>query len=218
MLSGKLAMVTGVLGAAWLLAMVIIGGATYPGYDHVSQFISELGATGAPQGRLVSHAGFFPVGVLICAFAVFAWMAAPRSLLATLGFAGVFLFAIGYVGATFFRCDYGCRPEDPSTSQMLHNTFGLVGYLFAPLVLLLLGLAARRWPNAGALSIFAFVTAAFALVAWLTLSPDSPYVGISQRVLEASMLSWVVACGLYLGRHARRESPSDLSDVFGGQT
>jgi hypothetical membrane protein len=215
---GKLAMFTGVLGALWLLAMVIVGGATYPGYDHASQFISELGATGAPQGWTVSYAGFLPVGVLICAFAVFAWIAAPRSLLATLGFIGIFLFAIGYVGATFFRCDFECRPEDPSVSQMLHNTFGLIGYLFAPLTLLLLGLAARKWPNGAGIAIIAFVAATVLLCAWLTLSPDSPYVGVSQRVLEASMLSWVVACGLYLGRHSRdRDSPSDLSDAFGGR-
>jgi hypothetical membrane protein len=201
--SRRLAMACAVLGALWLLVMVVIGGATYPGYDHASQFISELGAVGAPHGRLVSYAGFLPVGVLICAFAVFAWSAAPRSILATLGFIGVFLFAIGYVGATFFRCDFECRPEEPSVSQMLHNTFGLIGYLFAPLTLLLLGLAARTWTGGAALSIFAYVAATVLLCAWLTLSPDSPYVGISQRVLEASMLSWVVACGLYLGRQPR---------------
>jgi hypothetical membrane protein len=67
-MAARLAMICGVLGALWLLGMVVLGGATYPGYDHLAQFISELGATGAPFGDVVSYLGFFPVGVLISAF------------------------------------------------------------------------------------------------------------------------------------------------------
>jgi hypothetical protein len=200
---GKLAMITGVLGALWLLAMVIVGGATFPSYSHISQFISELGANGAPFGEAVSYAGFFPAGVLICAFAVFAWRAAPRSALSTIGFIGIFLFSIGYIAATFFRCDFGCRPEEPSFSQTMHNTFGLLGYLFAPLCLLLLGLAARKWPNAGFVSLLGFVAAATSLMGLMTMAPESPFAGLSQRVIEASVLGWIVACALYLGRQPR---------------
>ncbi|MEQ1808778.1 MAG: DUF998 domain-containing protein [Terricaulis sp.] len=132
-MSGKFAMIAGVLGVAWLVAMVVIGGASWDGYDHVAHYISELGANGAPYGWHVSWLGFLPIGVLICAFAVFAWIAAPRSILSTLGFVGIFLFSIGYVGSAFFRCDFGCRPDNPSFSQMMHEFVGLSGYLFAPL-------------------------------------------------------------------------------------
>lgn len=204
--SGKLAMVCGVLGALWLLVMVIAGGAAFPGYDHTAQYISELGANGAPHGQVVSWAGFLPVGLLICAFAMFGGLAAPRSLLAVLGFVGVFLFAIGYAGSAFFPCDYGCRPEEPTLSQMLHYMVGLPGYFLAPVTLLLLGLAAWAWPGARLLSVFGFVCAAGALTGLVMLSPDSPTVGLAQRVLEASMLIWVVACALYLGTRRASET------------
>jgi hypothetical protein len=201
---GKLAMVTALLGAAWLLAMVLIGGATFPSYDHVSQYISELGATGAPRGFEVSWFGFLPIGILICAFAIFAGLAAPRSVLAVLGFIGVFLFSIGYVGSAFFPCDFGCRPEEPSLSQVMHELVGLAGYLLAPLTLLLLGLAAWSWPRARWLAAFSFVAAAGALVGLGGLfDAESPTVGLYQRVLEVSMMSWVVGCGLYLGVRPR---------------
>lgn len=193
-------MATGVLGAFWMLGMVLIGGATFAGYDHASQFISELGANGAPQGFAMSWFGFLPTGILTCAFALFAWLAAPRSALSTLGFFGVLLFAIGYVGAAFFRCDFGCRPDEPSASQMMHNLFGVTGYLFAPLSLLFLGLAARKWPGASGVSALGFVGAALSVAALAVFSPDFAYVGIAQRALEASMLGWIVACALYLGR------------------
>ncbi len=202
-MNGKLAMFNGVLGALWTLALVVVGGAAVPGYDHASQFISELGATGMPHGPIVSWAGFLPIGILTSAFAFFAWRAAPRSLRSTLGFVGVFLFAIGYVGSAFFPCDYGCRPEEPSPSQMLHNLLGLAGYLSAPLTLLLLGLASRAWPKANAVSLVAFVGAGISLLAIVTLSEESDLVGVSQRALEASMQIWVAACGLYLGLKPR---------------
>lgn len=207
-MNGKLAMITGVLGAAWLVGMVVIGGASWDGYDHVAQYISELGANGAPYGWHVSWLGFLPIGLLICAFAYFAWAAAPRTALSTLGFVGVFLFSIGYVGSAFFPCDLGCRPDTPSFSQVMHELVGLAGYLLAPLTLLLLGIAAWKWPGAIWLSILAFITAATSLVGLGGLmDPASPQVGLYQRVLEASMLSWVVACGLYLGLQKRTAAP-----------
>lgn len=203
-MSGKLAMITALLGAVWLVAMVLIGAAGFEGYDHVSQYISELGANGAPQGWAVSWLGFLPIGILICAFSVFAWHAAPRSVLATLGFVGVVLFAIGYVGAAFFRCDFGCRPEEPSSSQVMHELVGLAGYMLAPLTLLLLGIAAWRWPRAQWLSVLGFVAAVGALVGFVgVMDANSPTVGLYQRVLEASMIGWVVACGVYLGMRPR---------------
>lgn len=202
-MTARLAMITGVLGALWMLAMTVIGGATFPGYDHASQFISELGANGAPHGLAVSLGGFLPVGVLLTAFAVCAWLAAPRSALSTIGFIGIVLFAVGYLAASYYRCDFGCRPETPSVSQQMHNAFGLLGYMFAPLCMLLLGLAARAWANAGWLAAWAFASAGLTLVGLLTLAPESPFVGWSQRLIEAGVLSWVAACGFYLGRQPR---------------
>lgn len=199
-MTAKVAMICGVLGALWILALTLIGGATYPGYSHVANYISELGANGAPHGWLVSYAGFLPAGLLLCGFALFAFLAVPRSALSALGFIGIFLFSVGYIAASYFRCDEGCRPETLSFSQVMHNTFGLLGYVLAPLCLLLLGLAARKWPNAGTLPFHAYIAAALALVGFATMAPDSPFAGASQRVLEAAVLSWVVACGLYLGR------------------
>lgn len=207
-MNGKLALITAVLGVVWLVAMVVLGGASFSGYDHVSQYISELGANGAPFGWAVSWLGFLPVGVLTCAFSYFAWRAAPQSTLATLGFVGVFLFAIGYVGSAFFPCDFGCRPAAPSFSQMMHELGGLAGYMLAPVTLLLLGLAARNWPWAAWLSVLSFVAAVGALIGLVGLLDDaSPTVGLYQRVLEASMLSWVLACGLYLGLQKRTAAP-----------
>lgn len=203
----KLAMVSALLVAAWHVAMLVIGGATFPGYDHMSQFISEMGATGAPHSFEVSWYGFAPIGILIAAFAIFAWRAAPRSILFTLGLIGIFMYAVGYVGTAVYPCDYGCRPENPTATHQMHLLFGLVSYLFAPVMLLLLGLAVRKWPKAGWLSVVGFIGAIGAFGGLMTFDPASPFIGLSQRVIEASVIGWIVACGLYLGLQKRTAAP-----------
>ena len=133
-------------------------------------------------------------------FAWFAWRALPASPAATLGLAGLALFSLGYVAAAFFPCEPGCLPAESSLSQTLHNLLGLAGYITAPPALFALGWAARSWPGARYLATLGFVGGGLALAGLLGLSPDFAYVGLSQRLLEGSVLGWVVACSLHL-RH-----------------
>jgi hypothetical membrane protein len=41
----------------WLVVTILIAGLFYPDYSHVSQYMSELGATGAPNAWLVNYFG-----------------------------------------------------------------------------------------------------------------------------------------------------------------
>jgi hypothetical membrane protein len=182
-----------VVGYLLLATMIVAGGAAWPGYAHTSQFISELGATGAPHGRLVSLGGFLPVGVCLTLFALLAAYMAPRSGLRLAGFACLALFSLGYIGAAAFPCDLGCRPETPSYSQVMHNLFGLGGYLGGPIGLVLLGIAARRWPGATWLGPLGLVCGAVALLAFMLMLAEPPYGGLVQRMLEGSVAIWTLA-------------------------
>jgi hypothetical membrane protein len=194
---------TGILGPLVVLMLVVLGGAAFPNYSHLSQFISELGAREAPHGELISFGGFLPAGILVCAFSFFAAQALPRSGMTWLGLAGIAWYAFGYVVSAFFRCDPGCRPVEPSLSQLVHNIVGGTGYFVGAAGLIVLGLRARSWPDARHLSALGVGCGGVSLVAFLLLSPSFRYVGGVQRVLEACMLLWVVACAFYLKRRAR---------------
>lgn len=185
-----------------VVLMTVMAGALTPGYSHVSQYISELGARGAPWEMAVRFAGFLPAGMLLLGFCVLAHRALPRSRDVTWGLAGLAVYAAGYLVAAVFPCDPGCRPAEPSLAQAIHNAVGLFGYLLAPLVLWRLARAARSWPAAGRLVLAGHLAAGCALVALLTLSPSSATVGLSQRLMEAAVLAWVLLCGLYVAREA----------------
>ena len=197
-MTNKLALIAGMLGSLAVVLLTFIGGATFPNYSHASQFISELGAEGAPNARLINLGGFLPAGIFIIAFAFFARRLLPRSGATTFGMFGLGLFALGYLVAVVFPCEPGCRPAEPTASQAIHNLFGLAGYLFAPASLFALGWQARRWPRARHLSVLGFVGSGFALLGLLFLSPDFKYVGLAQRILEGSVLLWIMACAIYL--------------------
>lgn len=197
-MTNRLALITGMLGSLAVVLLTLIGGATFPNYSHASQFISELGADGAPNARLINLGGFLPAGLFIVAFALFAWRSLPRSGATTFGMFGLALFALGYLVAVVFPCEPGCRPVNPTPSQAIHNLFGLAGYLFAPASLFALGWQARRWPRAKHLAALGFAGSGSALLGLLFLAPDFKYVGIAQRILEGSVLLWIMACALYL--------------------
>lgn len=150
--------------------------------------------------------GFLPAGVVVLLFCVAAFAALPRSALTTVGLLGVATYAVGYVAAAFFPCDPGCRPVEPSLSQLVHNIAGLAGYLLAPLSLAVLAWSARRWPAGRYMVVAGFIAAVLSLLGLLSLSPKSPYVGWSQRLIEASVLLWVLMCGWYL--RARGKNPA----------
>jgi Protein of unknown function (DUF998) len=193
-----------VLALAFVALLTILGGLVFPGYSHAAQFISELGARGAPQEMLIRFAGFLPAGVFMILFAIGAFMSLPRSVPASLGLIGIALYAMGYIVAVFFPCDFGCRPAQPSASQMIHNVFGLIGYVLAPPALVALGLSARKWPGGEYLTWSAYVAAALALFGMMTLSPKSPYAGLSQRLIEGAVLIWVVMCAWYVRSSLQR--------------
>lgn len=189
-----------ILGYAWLAIIIVWGGAVWPGYSHAEQFISELGATGAPNGRLFSLGGFLPVGILLTVFALSSALLAPRSIARVIGFLGLALFAAGYTVAAFFPCDFGCPAGVQSASQMVHSVAGLFGYLAGPLGLILLGVAARRWPGATWLFPLGVACGVVAIIAFLSFGSGLP--GLAQRVLEGSVALWSLAFAATLRRRA----------------
>ena len=199
-LTNKIAFISGILGPLLVFLITILGGANFPNYSHARQFISELGAFGAPNARIINLGGFLPAGLLISAFAFLAWRSLPRTRGTTLGMFGLALFALGYIAAAFFPCEPGCRPAEPSLSQALHNLLGLAGYFTAPLSLFALGSEARKWPQGIPLSTLGFICSGLSLLGLLGMLSEFTYVGLAQRILEASVLTWIVTCAFYVNK------------------
>ena len=197
-LSKQLPLVCAAASFCIVALLALLAGAAVPNYSHLSQFISELGARGAPFEWQVRIFGFLPSGILLLIFCFFAHAALPRSRTTSMALMGLAIYAAGYVVAAAFPCDLGCRPRHPSASQIIHNLGGLAGYLIAPAFLFALARQARDWPAASAVVLAGHVASALALIGLILLDPSSPVAGLGQRLLEAAVLTWAVVCGHYI--------------------
>jgi hypothetical protein len=190
------------LGAAALAAAVPwLAGRARPGYSHLSQFISELGESGAPHAAWVSNAGFAPIGVLVLLFAALAARVLPASRWKLPGLGWLGTVGAAYLAAGLAPCDPGC-PASGSLSQAVHNAFGLLEYAGASAGLLLLGESFRGAPGWAALAPVcagAAVVVALGFAAMLTPSLESIR-GLSQRLAEAGLFVGISGVSLFLLR------------------
>ena len=191
-----------VAGLALLLVVVVWGGAVYPGYDHARQFISELGASGAVTGRIVSLWGFAPNGVLVTAFSLLAAWILRRSALAVVACLLLAGNGLGMTGAAVYPCDFECGHDDPSASALLHDLFGGLGYLSALLGVALAALWARK-SDAPWLTWVGAVALVVSVVGFQGVVADVEFRGLYQRAMEVGLGVFMLALGWALMKGTR---------------
>jgi hypothetical protein len=206
----RIAALCGFAAIALALVTTLAGGAARPGYSHVSQYISELGETGAVNGALVSALGFAPTGIAMLLFLALAAPSLPRARGTALGLACFAGAGVAYVVSALARCDAGCPSSGAiSTRQAIHNAFGVYEYLGAFAGLLLLGAAFRRskrWQKSARACFFCagLVGAGFAAMLMPSLAPVR---GAAQRVAELGVFLWIGIVGVALLRRPAGGTP-----------
>ncbi len=171
--------------AAWLPPIVF--GLRWPGYSPSRDFISELGAAGAPDAAAVNLT-FLLAGLLFVATCVTTARATRGS---TTAMMLASLVGWSYVVVAFAPCDAGC-PADGSSTQALHNAVGALGYLGGGIGLLLASRAGAPVRHAPPwLSVAAGLLAIGGLVAMG--APELADVrGAAQRVVEGGVFVWLL--------------------------
>ncbi len=193
----RLLVFTGLTALFGLLAPAVAGLLTN-NYRAGGQYISELGARGAPQGDLVNYGIFLPTAVLTLVSVI--WLAMrllrhqriPALLLLGL--------AVGNLGAALWPCDAGC-PAEGSAQQGLHNLLGLVQYASGGVALIWMGLRAH-FPLGVVFGIVVFACL------YLMGGPGVEFRGLWQRVAELCLYTWLPLSAWRLTR------PLDMAKVF----
>ena len=130
--SNRLA-ITGVLAPLVFILAALAASALHPGYDHLKNFVSELGATGAPAAGIMNFGGFLVYGLLMMAFAWAVHGGIRADPGGWLGPAVLALYGLAYVGVALAPCDAGCQAEVPSLHHRLHLLLGELVLLTAVL-------------------------------------------------------------------------------------
>lgn len=180
----------------WLLGGVLIAGYLYPGYSHLAQYMSELGATGTGNGDWVNLIVFAGAEIWVMLFVVHALRTVSGRPVAGLILLG--LYAILLVVAAFVPCDFECRPETPSPSHLIHVSVGFMAYASGLCGLFLISRALPRVSGTmirPSLAAVLLVTG-IALLSGTLLSQD--LAGLFQRLLEGLLYVWMVLVGISL--------------------
>lgn len=201
----KLGYLAGLITPLWLALGVTLAGAFYPGYSHVDQAMSLLGAEGAPTQAFSPLINNFPLGVLYLLFGT-AVLLSFRDPWARLSGLLIILHGLGSFGTGYFACDAGCAPEHPSTSQNLHNLAGLV-MAFSLLLAsgLWVWLGRRLFASSGfaAFSLLCTLAAVGVLPLMAAALESGHGFGLYQRINYGVSLLWVAGLALMLLRRCR---------------
>lgn len=198
----KLGYFAGLITPTWLILGLAVAGSLYPGYSHVDQAMSLLGAEGAPTRTLSPVINNFSLGVLFLLFGT-AVALSFRSRWARLSGLLIMLHGLGSFGTGYFACDAGCAPENPSASQNLHNLAGLImafSLLLAGALWVWLGRRLFASPGFSWFSLFCTLAALGALPLMATALESGHGFGLYQRVNYGASLLWVAGLALMLLR------------------
>lgn len=189
----------GVVGPIVFVVLVFVGGALTDGYSHVTQKISELGATGA-EHAVLQNLNFAFLGVSVIGFA---WALARSLDRPFVGPMLVGVFGMVVLLHAFLSCDTGCNGE--TTAGLLHNITGLVGFVAAIAGMIVL---ARRWrkdPDWSSHVNFTWIAIVVAIVGLASFVATQAldthtFAGFAQRTFAGALLLWIAATAARLTR------------------
>lgn len=162
----------------WLFFGVLLTAQGYPGYSHLDQAMSQLGAQGAATHGYSPWINNFPLGVLFLLFALGVSQRFRGSRLAQLSAVLIALHGLASFATGYFACDLGCAPEQPSSSQQLHNQAGLVMFVSLTLASALWIFLGKRLLYSTGFSVYSALCTVLALVS----------VALMAEALEAGQL------------------------------
>lgn len=197
----KWLLVLPIISLIWFTSVIIIGGYFYPNYSHVTQFISELGATGSPYGKYVNYLGFIPSEIFILAFVVISYTKLPRTKVNMTGLILITIYGLSLGVAALFPCDFECRPETSTLSHDIHMLSAFPGYLCGIMSVFMLASGSSQWAQKSSFKVISFILGFVCLYLFLNLDPSSTWVGIYQRSLDALIYLWFIYFAYNLRRY-----------------
>ena len=185
----------GVVGPLLFWAAIIVTGLLTPTYSHLTQYVSELGAKGAPFRILMNYLGIIPFGLGIGLFSIYAWRELSTNLFHKA--ASIILIVTGFlfIVAGFYSCDVGCSFYDLSAEALIHNNSAFTAFILASLAIItfLLGeIKDKSKRDFLGISIAMTLGTIGSFYLMGSTGIASPFRGLFQRLFLASFTIWLI--------------------------
>lgn len=188
----------GVTGSVLFTTITIISASLQSDYDHLNNFISELGATGSSTEWIMNYLGFIPSGICFALFALALLIVVSKSWISRIGSVLFMVFGIGMTLAGIFSCDPGCPPVG-SIESGIHDGVSAIAFMSAILGTILLGFSFKKIKELQNIWPYSIITGLVALILMLVMIStfDSKNLtGLWQRLYLLTIFLWTIITGL----------------------
>ncbi|MDO6421366.1 DUF998 domain-containing protein [Saccharophagus degradans] len=180
---------SGVLAAFWIVLGVVIAGARYPGYSHLRQLCSELGAVGSPTEKFSPLINNYPLGILFCVFGGYVLYVSNSLLFTTTGWL-VIVHGMATFVAGYFPMDADPYTQTPSKKCEVHTLAGVV-MLLSLLIANVLVIFANVSSGLRVFSAVCLVLVVVFLILMAQAFKQRGNVGLYQRLSYGAQLLWL---------------------------
>jgi len=191
--------VSGIMGPLLLGLKVLIIGFFHPNYNHITQYMSELGAINAPYA-IIYNVGLIFGGLLIIFFSysIYIEFNQKKTILSTIGSILIFISGLSFLLIAFFPCDPDCI--NVSTIGIIHaylSDSAELSLIMAPLFLIKKFKETIEWNNVFYYSVISLI---FGIVFYIIYKSYIfiNYIGLFQRISFGIPLLWLVIIGIKL--------------------
>lgn len=168
---------------------VAIAGARYPGYSHLRQLCSELGAAGSPTEKFSPLINNYPLGILFCVFGGYVLYVSNSLLFTTTGWL-VVAHGVATIVAGYFPMDADPYTQTPSKNCEVHTLAGVV-MLVSLLIANVLVIFANVSSGLRVFSVACLVLALIFLMLMAHAYKQRGKVGLYQRLSYGAQLLWL---------------------------
>ncbi|NYT00478.1 MAG: DUF998 domain-containing protein [Methanocellales archaeon] len=192
--------ICGIVGPIVYTSIMIAIGLLRPGYNHLTQPMSELGEVGGPNAIIMNTAGFMLLGFFIIAFAFGLHRGMNEGEGSKVGPALIAMSGIGWIAVGLFHVDP--KSAEISFTSMMHISGAMIvglGFSIAPFAIARRSRKDHRWASYRPYSLSTgILTAILGLV--FIFAGIEEYMGALQRIVTGVPLIWIEVMAIRLLR------------------
>lgn len=193
----------GIFGPIINVIVFTVLGFIYPGYNPISQHVSELATSIAPNNIVMNTLGFNLFGLYVIAFGIGLYIGIKKHTLTRVSLILFILAGISIFALAWFPCDPGCSNQ--TFTGMGHTFLTTVSGIMMPVAMILLIYPLRKDHNWRGYWWFFFVLFGIFLTIFSPLAILYPFAlisGLVQRLGLSVPLSWIFVMSTKLYRLA----------------
>lgn len=180
----------GIIAPLIIVFTILILGELTPGYSHVYQLISELGAVSTPFTAALSTVMTI-VGLFFILFAIGIYKELPKNYHTKMAALAIGLFGLlSGIGSAIFPCDGGCL--NLTARGWTHEIINIVSFSFLTVAPLLAWQGLRKEKGYQGLAGFSLVSFVLGLIVFIFFAVEiNNAVGFYQRIFLIIYYAWI---------------------------